>query len=373
MKEIKAIVAAYDRIEKTLVRAALATVVRVDGSSYRREGARMLVMDNGIWVGGISGGCLEGDALKRARLSIAKAAPSVVTYDTSEEDAYQVGAGLGCNGIIDVLFTPLDFHNTNNAVEVLRSCTLANRQTHILVTITHAAGDWSFVKTGETFLYKDPASLKVFEDNVLTALLQETIDEQNKNNKSAIRHFELEGEKKLTVFIEIMPPEIHLVLMGHQYDAYPLARLAKEIGWRVTMITNPLKVNPHFSKSLDEILDTEHLTKINLDNYTAVLLISHDFKTDKTNLAKILNLGAGYIGMLGPRIRAEKIFRELIEEGITINGEIMERIYAPAGLDIGALSPEEIALSLTAEIRTVFSERAGGFLKLRQSTIHERT
>src|ERR1700722_13877534 len=135
MKEIKAIIHAYDLLDKNTPRAALATVVRVEGSSYRRTGARMLVTDDGIWVGGISGGCLEGDALKRARLAISKLEPSLITYDTTEEDAYQIGVGLGCNGIIDVLFTPLDFNNKNNPVELLKSCLASRRQTHLLLTI----------------------------------------------------------------------------------------------------------------------------------------------------------------------------------------------------------------------------------------------
>src|SRR5450432_1799603 len=146
MKEIKAIIKAYDTIETSTTNAALATVVRVEGSSYRRTGARMLVMDDGVWVGGISGGCLEGDALKRARLAIAKSEPSLVTYDTTEDDAYQIGVGLGCNGIIDVLFTPLQFQNKSNPVEVLKSCIAANRQTHILIAITGIEGKWKNVK-----------------------------------------------------------------------------------------------------------------------------------------------------------------------------------------------------------------------------------
>src|SRR5882757_1075035 len=113
MKEIKAIIKAYDEADKTAVKLALATVVRVEGSSYRRTGARMLVMDNGVWIGGISGGCLEGDALKRSRLAIKNSRSTLITYDTTEDDAYQIGVGLGCNGIIDVLFTPLNFQNQN--------------------------------------------------------------------------------------------------------------------------------------------------------------------------------------------------------------------------------------------------------------------
>ena len=108
MKEIKSILKAYQNLDHSTTRAALATVVRVEGSSYRRTGARMLVMDDGTWVGGISGGCLEGDALKRARLAIAKTQASLVTYDTTEDDAHQIGVGLGCNGIIDVLLAPIE-------------------------------------------------------------------------------------------------------------------------------------------------------------------------------------------------------------------------------------------------------------------------
>ncbi|HZX58426.1 MAG TPA: XdhC family protein, partial [Mucilaginibacter sp.] len=154
MKEIKAIINAYDKLDKKAVRAALATVVRVEGSSYRRTGARMLVTDDGVWVGGISGGCLEGDALKRARLAIAKSEASLITYDTTDDDAYQIGVGLGCNGIIDVLFTPLDFQNKNNPVEVLKSCVEANRQTHILVTVTGDDGEWTDRKAGDVIQYK---------------------------------------------------------------------------------------------------------------------------------------------------------------------------------------------------------------------------
>ena len=180
------------------------------------------------------------------------------------------------------------------------------------------------------------------------------------------------GGRKLAVFIEILLPEINLVLMGHQYDIYPLARLAKEVGLRVTIVSNPLKVNLKFLDIVDAIFGYDQLDEIQIDQYTAIVLMSHDYKTDKINLPKALKTGAFYVGMLGPRVRSEKIFRELEEEGNPVSASDLERIYAPAGLDIGALSPEEIALSIIAEIRSVFSKREGGFLKLRETAIHER-
>jgi len=372
MKEIKAIIHAYDKIKDSTVQAALVTVVRVEGSSYRRTGARMLVMDDGIWVGGISGGCLEGDALKRARLAIAKSASSLITYDTTEDDAYQIGVGLGCNGIIDVMFTPLDFHNKNNPVEVLRSCVYGRRQTNILVTITGLNGEWGRVKEGDVIHYNNRQSLSVFDDGEVANLLQEKISQQLENARSTPHQLDLADGRKLSVFVEILLPEINLVLMGHQYDVYPLARLGKEIGCYVTIVSNPLKVNSRFSDSIDIILGYDQFNDVFTDEYTAIVLMAHDYKTDKQNLYKALQTAVPYIGMLGPRVRSEKIFSELAKERGSLVDENMNRIFAPAGLDIGALSPEEIALSIMAEIKTVFSKREGGFLKLRHTPIHER-
>lgn len=372
MKEIKTIINTYDSIDKATTKAALATVVRVEGSSYRRAGARMLVMDDGIWVGGISGGCLEGDALKRARLAIAKSEASVITYDTTEDDAHQVGVGLGCNGIIDVLFTPLDFSNKNNPVEILKKCIQARRQANILITITGLKGNWKNVHEGQAIHFIGFEDLEVFEDDTFKKQLEKKIAVQIKKGQSAPFVFELTDEKKIGLFIEILIPNIHLILMGHQYDIYPLARLAKEMAWLVTMVSNPLKINAALKKTIDHVLPDEKFSKILFDDYTAIILMSHDYKTDKGNLPKALQTAAPYIGMLGPRIRSEKIFRELEEENSPVSEINKQRIYAPAGLDIGALTPEEIALALIAEIRTVFSKRQGGFLKLRDTPIHER-
>src|SRR6201991_863367 len=135
MKEIRTIVQAYNSIDFTHTKAALATVVRVEGSSYRRAGARMLVLDNGTYLGGISGGCLEGDALRRAQKGIALHRSSVITYDTTQDDDYQIGVGLGCEGIIDVLFTPLRADEPDCPLRLLSGLT-ATREPVALITIT---------------------------------------------------------------------------------------------------------------------------------------------------------------------------------------------------------------------------------------------
>ncbi|MBA3972495.1 MAG: XdhC family protein, partial [Bacteroidetes bacterium] len=162
MKEIRAIVKAYNEIKNSKISAALATVVRVEGSSYRRTGARMLVLDNGTWIGGISGGCLEGDALKRARIAINSSQPTLITYDTTEDDPHQIGVGLGCNGIIDVLFTPLDLSDNDNPVEILGDCLRASRETHVLLTVTSITGEQENLKAGDVIKYRGSDSLRVF-------------------------------------------------------------------------------------------------------------------------------------------------------------------------------------------------------------------
>lgn len=372
MREIKEIIRAYDSINRATTQAALATVVRVEGSSYRRTGARMLVMDDGVWIGGISGGCLEGDALKRARLAIAKSSPSVITYDTTTDDPHQIGVGLGCNGVIDVLFTPLDFDNPHNPVEVLKSCMNARRQTHVLITITGLQGQWPHIKAGTVIQYHNRQSISLLANSMIENLLDENIQSRIAKGISAPFRLEDNQGQTLDAFIEILPPEIHLIMWGHQYDVFPLIRLVKEMGWRATVVANPLKVNNKIGKLADEIIAPEQFNNALIDSHTAIVLMSHDYKTDKANLPRALTTVSPYVGMLGPRVRSEKIWRELAEEGSPLSDTDMERIHAPVGLDIGAVSPEEIALSLIAEIRAAFSNRDGTYLRLRQSTIHAR-
>src|ERR1700759_3473093 len=132
MKEIIDIITAYDVAVKHKKKTALATVVLVEGSAYRRAGARMLVTEDGELTGAISGGCLEGDALRKARLAMAQQQPILVTYDTTDDDDAKLGVGLGCNGIIHILIEPIHPENNNNPIQLLKSIS-AKRQNAVLV------------------------------------------------------------------------------------------------------------------------------------------------------------------------------------------------------------------------------------------------
>uniref|UniRef100_UPI0026184B55 XdhC family protein n=1 Tax=uncultured Eudoraea sp. TaxID=1035614 RepID=UPI0026184B55 len=152
MKEIKSILSLYNKFKSSNEKAAIAQVVRVEESSYRREGARMLVFESGVFEGGISGGCLEGDALKRSQMAIFKEKPSIVTYDTSKDDENQIGVGLGCNGVIDVLISPIT--STLSTIPLLEKC-VSSRQSHVLITITACPEDPELLGTTYYFDTKE--------------------------------------------------------------------------------------------------------------------------------------------------------------------------------------------------------------------------
>jgi xanthine/CO dehydrogenase XdhC/CoxF family maturation factor len=180
------------------------------------------------------------------------------------------------------------------------------------------------------------------------------------------------SDRSIEIFIEILQPEINVVLMGHQYDVYPMSRLLKELDWRVSICGDVLKINPQIRSYADQIVATSEFSKLIVDKHTAVILMSHDYKTDKNNLSRVLSTPAQFIGMLGPKVRSEKILKELAEEETEIIKNHLDRIHAPVGLDIGAVTPEEIALSLAAGVKAAFANRDGGFLKFRESPIHPR-
>jgi xanthine dehydrogenase accessory factor len=383
MKELRSIVQAYRTIDFSKTRAALATVVRVEGSSYRRAGARMLVLDDGTYLGGISGGCLEGDALRRAQKGIALRRPSVITYDTTQDDDYQIGVGLGCNGIIDVLFTPLSPEDPDNHLNILSRLT-AIREPAIVVAITGCPDDLSVPVPetlslsilGRAFLYTtDEAFLSSFPIKaVASSILPDIKNSLAGYGSQTVMYDTADGTVK--IFIERVLPAIHLIAFGGTYDMHTLLRQAKELGWDTTAAMNTAKAGKDIVATANRVLHPSDILPDGkpdhslIDPYTAILLMAHDYKTDFHHLRDALLTPASYIGLLGPRKRAEKMLDALASEGHPVTAANQQRLYAPAGLDIGAATPEEIALSILAEICSHFAGRQGMSLRLREGTIY---
>ncbi len=369
MKEIEQILKAYQKIDFSTQKAALATVVRVEGSSYRRIGARMLVFESGEWIGGISGGCLEGDALKKARLAMAQNKASLITYDTTEDDPFQIGVGLGCNGIIDVLITPLNHENPSNAVLNLAHC-IENRQANLLLTATHVPRENETIALGDSWVLNDTTSfLQHFPIKEIGSILASEAPRILSIGKSEIFELKIGNNQIFRFLFEIINPAIRVLIFGSNYDIYSLVRASKELGWKVCCICNPTKMHPSLFEMADEVLTKDLLPSI--DNFTVAISMCHDFESDYKNLLKLLDTDIAYIGLLGPKKRTLKMYDRMEKEGIQWQISNEERIFSPVGLDIGASTPEEIALSICAEIKAFFTGRTGNHLKFRSKPIYE--
>ena len=368
MKEIRSIVKAYHSSDFATTKAVLATVARVEGSSYRRTGARMLVLDNGTYLGGISGGCLEGDALRRARKALVMDKPAIATYDTTQEDSHQIGVGLGCNGIIDVLFTPLNNNDEQNPVKLLSGLTKI-RQPRVVVTITECCDQLNAL--GKTILFHNDNQFMEFFviKNIGSAVLNDIKKCLVQQRSRTITYNE--GSQRIKIFIEVILPVTHLVIYGSNADIYSLVRISNELGWDATVVTNIAKADKSLFLMAASVLNSNGTEEPVVDDYTVTLLMSHDYKTDLINLQKTLKTKSSYIGLLGPKKRTDKMFNELSKEGTPVSPLDQERIFSPAGLDIGADTPEEIALSIAAEVRSHFAGRKGMSLRLRKGTIYE--
>lgn len=362
MKEIASIVENYRQMETDGENAALLTVVQVEGSSYRRMGARMLVSETGRWVGGISGGCLEGDALRKAKHAILQARPHVVTYDTREEEDRPIGVGLGCNGRIDVLISPLQAEKAQHLVNLLAAA-CSGRQSHVMVTITRVVGDLDGIAPGDTWLFDGEGRPDQSLPHAVAAVLTEAVQAVLSTGASAYRSFE-----GFDALVELLAPPIQVVMCGGNYDIASFVDLTRLLGWRSVVVAHLQKVNPEFIANA-EVLHQQGQPLPAFDLRTAVVLMAHDYDTDLANLRSALQTQAPYIALLGPRKRTGKMIAALTAEGLDINAHA-HRLHYPAGLDIGATTPETIALSIAAEITAAFAGRQGGFLRERPGSIY---
>ncbi|MDO1448727.1 XdhC family protein [Rhodocytophaga aerolata] len=375
MKELKRLIEVYDKIDFTQRKAALASVVKLYGSSYRRPGARMLITDDGRWEGAISGGCLEGDALRKARQVMSSGKPMVVTYDTMDDNNSSFGIGLGCNGIIDVLIEPVVPDTSSNPFYLFKNfAETTNREIAVLVTVAKTA-DATTVPLATRWLVQNDGSLIQHTGQALPTQLQQAINLALQGEKPAYGNFLL-NNTEVEVFLEIMHPGIQLLVFGGGYDAIPLVNLAKDIGMRVIVTDDCIAhLAPLRFPKADTIkqVDRHQIPgNLPLTRHTAVVLISHNYKYDLAVLTQLLETDVPYIGILGPRKRTDKMLTEYEVAGKTFADQQLEKIYSPVGLDIGAETPEEIALSIVSEIQAFFTRKSGGNLKNKQGYIHDR-
>jgi xanthine dehydrogenase accessory factor len=362
MKEIQAIIAAFEQHQDQAI--ALATVIEVSGSTYRRAGAKMLMTENGYRVGSISGGCLEEDVFEQAQAVMASGKATVIQYDTTSADDIIWGLGLGCNGKVRVFIERLTPNQFNPVLFIAESW--RQRQPAVIATVVNSdiIGKHLLLQPdGKVISENDLLKGKVLEDAKIAF-----------NHKSLLKLYQLpQGEAE--VFIEVIQPPVPLVIFGAGDDAVPVVEFAKALGWQVTVVdSRPAYAKREVFSKADQLIITrpEQISEYtSLDARTVAVVMTHNYLHDQEILRTLLPSVVSYIGILGPKSRTQQILKELQEESIYPTQEQLQRLYSPIGLDIGADTPEAIALSIIAEIQTVLAAHSGGFLKNRNGPIHQ--
>ncbi|MEM6734894.1 MAG: XdhC/CoxI family protein [Bacteroidota bacterium] len=372
MRELDAILFAYDSAKKERRSVVLATVIHVEGSSYRRAGARMLVDEFGSITGAISGGCLEGDALRKALHALHQNQNRVITYDTGDEEDAVIGAQLGCNGIIQVLFEPINFNNVNNPIEILKHAQAHGQS--VVATFFHL--DKTEKQIGTTCWMEERGNLNGLVNKELYNQLLEDSAIAVSQKSSLFREYILKSQKHY-VFLDLFLPPLKLVLVGAGNDAQILAQMAGFLGWDIVVIDgrHTHAKEDRFADSCQVIVSKpeEILKNIKVDERVVFVLMTHNYNYDLAVLKHLIEeTDSKYIGILGPRKKYDRMLQEMNKEPIELSEEKLAKVYAPVGLELGAETPAEIALAILAEIQAVIRGTQGSFLKKKEGPIHQK-
>ena len=330
-------------------RAAIATVVRISGSAYRRPGAKLLVDERGATTGGVSGGCLESDVRAVALEILAGAPARLLHYDTGSDEEMVWGLGLGCQGAVDVYVAPADPAGCAG----LRAL-MAARAPVAIVTLLPAGPSLAFAQGA---LAGSSGSIELDRELSRRAA---TLLEQG--------HSRLEEIAGQGVFFDSLRPPPQLVIFGAGEDARPLSALAAVAGFEVTVVDHrpAYLTEARFPKPARLILrrPSEGVADLRLGSGQFAVVQMHALIHDRDWLRALLPLPLAYLGLLGPKSRSEDIVQQL-------GAAPPAHLYAPVGLDLGADGPEQVAVSIVAELLAVHAGRAPNHLKLRTRGIHE--
>jgi len=333
-------------------RVALCTVVAVEGSAYRGPGAKLLVGPTIPLYGGLSGGCLEADAREVALEALDTGHAHIRRYDTAEDTVW--GLGLGCEGTIDVFVQPLNPELTAvwNRVEEL----LKGDDAFVLATVIDGPA------TGRSLVIHGGRAI----GGTGVAHLDEQLVQQARD-RLADRQSVIVDVDECTVFFEVLLPPPRLVIVGAGDDAIPLARAAAAVGFRITVVDHrPAYLAAERFPDVSQLVqaapedDTDPLA---LDRDCFAVVMNHALERDRAWIRVLLQSPVPYIGVLGPRARVGRILEQL-------GCEASDRVFGPVGLDLGANGPEQIAVSVLAEILAVRADRKPRHLRERKEAIH---
>ncbi|CAN5766748.1 XdhC family protein [soil metagenome] len=369
VSEVTDVLSAISALHSRGERMALATIISVRGSTYRRPGARLLIPAQGDPIGNISGGCLEGDVERIGREVMVTGRPRLELFDLTADGDEVWGYGLGCNGAMELFIEPAEHVAASaaalrTAVEQERPCCLA----------TVVESSVSGVAPGARLLLQADGQAEgrvggQGETEILAAA-RRSLDA----GASSVERLSVAG-KELRVFLEVLQPPLRLLICGAGHDAIPLVRFAAQLGWRVVVADpRPVFLTVERFPAAAELLDAvgaDLFAHTYVDERTYPVVMTHNYLRDMEYLRVLIDSRAPYIGILGPRRRAEQLLDELAGQGVVPSGAPPhDRIHAPAGLDLGAEGPAEIAWAIVAEVLAVHRGRAGGPLRERRAPIH---
>ena len=356
--------------------ATLATVVRVEGSSYRLPGARMLIDAAGRRTGAVSGGCLEADIARRGRLLTAEQPRALLRYDGADEDA-SWNYNLGCNGSIEVLIERLAptkdaaTPSPDGGLAFLSDC-IAQRRPAVMVTVFATPEGLGLHVGSRLQLTADVLDATPLSSHPRSTLTSEALRVFASGQTTTVAIQTPHGP--VLALAESIRPPLPLVIFGAGYDAVPLVRQAKQLGWHVTVCDRRASYarRDRFPEA-DEIVVAaadEAFSRIDLTPQSVLVIMTHHYPEDRALLRDGLRSTAPYIGLLGPRDRADRMLDELQAMGKPFSTSQLARLHAPVGLDIGAEGPEQVALAVVAEIVASTRNRPAGFLRERVGSIH---
>ena len=339
----------------------IATVVDVRGSAYRRPGARMLVTRERWIAGSVSGGCLEGDILHKGFWRAAQG-PVVVTYDSTvdvdeSDDELRAGLGLGCNGVVDVLLERAG-ENAIDPLAILETC--VRTQTRAAVATVFRSGS-QHVPVGARLVVLGNDVFGMIGDDTLSAAIVGAAKNALRARATSVASY---GEVRVLVEVFVPPPRLFVVGAGH--DAVPVVNAARAIGWQVFACmphARPVAYE-RFSQIDGLVFGTpdDIVRAIAASDRAAVVIMNHNYEQDRAALQALAGSSALYIGLLGPRHRTARMLGEL---GMALDA----RMHAPVGLELGAETPEEIAVAIIAEVQAVLSEAPASRLRDRLGPI----
>jgi len=368
MREWQRIIDAFDAVVAPDRVAALATVVAVQGSSYRRPGARMLITLDGQTWGGVSGGCLEQDVIRRARGVIDQNQATLCCYDTSDETEETAtdlsepirdpGPSLGCGGSIEILIEPVSAQQCV-ALDRLKRL-VRDRQPTDIVTVFRVGGSVELTLGAQA--------------HALAALpkILALMDETPPTTPATLTHRLMLGGGWADLLVERLHPPLSLTLFGDGPDVAPLAETAKLMGWHVTVVGGYAVARlrsqvPHADRHISAPLDNPTGSLALDDAHGAAVVMTHNLNRDSGIIHHLMHSPLAYIGMLGTRQRSVRVLRSAGVDLASI--EPQGRLFAPTGFDLGAPTPEGIAIAVVAEIQAMLSGHPGTPLRDRHGPI----